>query len=60
MTKRDRVDYNLAYIETDFPNVKREKFDPAYMKALFDYGYAKGHRGFSWHKVPPILDTQGA
>ncbi len=57
--KRDDVDYNLAYIETDFPNVKHQKFDPAYMKALFDHGYAKGRYGFSWHKAPPILEQPG-
>ena len=55
-TKRDGVDYNLAYIEADFPATKHENFDPAYMRALFDYGYAKGLRG-SWHKAPPILDA---
>jgi hypothetical protein len=55
---RDGVDYNLAYIEADFPNVKHEKFDPTYMNALFDYGYAKGRRGFSWHKEPPILNLR--
>jgi hypothetical protein len=56
--KRDGVDYNLTYIETDFPNVKHEKFDPAYMNALFDYAYAKGRHGFSWHKSPPILELR--
>jgi hypothetical protein len=56
MTKRDGIDYNLAYIEPDFPKVKHEKFDPAHMKALFDYAYAKGRGGFPWRKAPPILD----
>lgn len=54
--KRDGVDYNLAYIEPDFPHVKHEKFDPEYMKALFDSAYAKGRHGFPWRKAPPILD----
>ena len=54
--KRDGVDYNLAYIEPDFPHVKHEKFDPAYMNALFDSAYAKGRQGFPWRKAPPILD----
>jgi len=59
--KRDGVDYNLAFIEPDFPNIKHEKFDTAYMKELFDYGYAKGRHGFSWHKAPPNLEfTQPA
>jgi predicted patatin/cPLA2 family phospholipase len=54
--KRDGVDYNLAYIEPDFPHVKHEKFDREYMKALFDSAYAKGRHGFAWRKAPPILD----
>jgi hypothetical protein len=54
--KRDGVDYNLAYIEADFPRVKHEKFDPEYMKALFDSAYAKSRYGFPWRKAPPILD----
>jgi Patatin-like phospholipase len=54
--KRDGVDYNLAYIEPEFPHVKHEKFDPEYMKALFDSAYAKGRHGFPWRKAPPIVD----
>jgi len=56
-TKRDGVDYNLAYIEPDFPDIKHEEFDPAYLRALFDYGYAKGRQGSAWHKAPPLLET---
>ena len=56
MTKRDGIDYNLAYIETDFAQKKNELFDPAYMKALFDYAYEKGRNKPVWRKAPPILD----
>jgi patatin-like phospholipase len=56
MTKRDGMDYNLAYIETDFDRKKNELFDPAYMKALYDYAYEKGRKKPDWHKAPPILD----
>jgi len=56
MAKRDGIDFNLAYIETDFGQKKNELFDPAYMKALFDYAYAKGRNKPAWHKAPPILD----
>jgi hypothetical protein len=59
-TKRDGVDYNLAYIEPDFPDIKHEEFDPAYLRALFDYGYAKGRQGSAWHKAPPLLETTPA
>ena len=59
MANHDGVDYNLAYIGTDFPKVKHEKFDPAYMNALFDYAYKQTHQGFHWHKAPPVLDISG-
>jgi hypothetical protein len=55
-TKRDGVDYNLAYIEPDSPVTKHEQFEPAYLRALFDYGYAKGRGGYRWRKAPPILE----
>jgi hypothetical protein len=54
-TQRDGVDYNLAYIGRDFTVEHREDFDPVYMRALFDYGYKKAARGYSWEKVPPIF-----
>jgi hypothetical protein len=57
MTQRDGIDYNLAYIEPDFPKVKHEDFDPTYMRSLFDYAYTKGRRGYPWHKAPPILEA---
>ena len=53
-TQRDGVDYNLAYIGEDFVPPERDgDFDPAYMNALFNYGYEKARRGFDWHKEPP-------
>ncbi|WP_262299893.1 patatin-like phospholipase family protein [Microvirga sesbaniae] len=56
MTKRDGIDYNLSYIETDFGKKKNDLFDPEYMKALFDYAYEKGRHRPVWHKAPPNLD----
>ncbi|HEX5211573.1 MAG TPA: patatin-like phospholipase family protein, partial [Pseudolabrys sp.] len=53
---RDHVAYNLAFIETDFAKKKRDAFDPQYMKALFDYSFAKGRNGYAWHKAPPIYE----
>src|SRR5262249_32906662 len=58
-TQRDGVDFNLAYIEHDFPPVQHEDFDPVYMQALFKYGYDRGRAGYRWHKVPPAFE-QGA
>jgi len=56
-TRRDGVDYNLAYIESDFPNIRHEDFDPTYLRSLFDYGYQKALRGYPWHKAPPNLEV---
>lgn len=56
-TQRDRVDYNLASIGADFPVVKHEDFDQSYMRALFDYGYKLGRKGYKWQKAPPIFET---
>jgi hypothetical protein len=56
ITQRDGVDYNLAFIEDDFEAPPRhEDFDPAYMNALFTYGYAKARTGYAWQKVPPYV-----
>lgn len=55
--QRDNLDYNLAYIGADFPNVKHEKFDPDYMNSLFDYAYAQARAGFPWRKAPPVLEV---
>jgi len=56
VSQRDHVDYNLAYIDTDFrlPHPK-EDFDRNYMNALFNYGYQRGRQGYAWRKTPPIL-----
>jgi hypothetical protein len=56
-SKRDGVDYNLAFIGPDFTVERKEPFDQAYMRALFDYGYQRGRAGYPWSKAPPILDT---
>jgi len=51
--KRDGVDYNLAYISSDFTHVHEEAFDTAFMQALFDYAYGLASAGYQWAKYPP-------
>jgi hypothetical protein len=51
--RQDGLDYNLAYIGADFKAERKEDFDNAYMRALFDYGYQLGRKGYPWQKVPP-------
>jgi hypothetical protein len=53
--QRDGVDYNLAYIGSDFSFPHKENFDPDYMRALFEYGYERATKGMVWHKSPPLF-----
>ena len=53
-TQRDGIDFNLAYIGTDFTQKLPEPFDQGYMRALFDYGYQRARRGYDWSKAPPV------
>jgi len=52
-TKRDNVDFNLAYIADDFGTPYTGPFDKEYMRKLFAYGYEKGKAGYRWYKTPP-------
>lgn len=52
-TKRDGVDYNLAYIPASFDVEHREEFDTAYMQALYATGRSMAVAGFKWQKYPP-------
>lgn len=55
---RDELDFNLAYIPSDFEVEAKEAFDPVYMKALFDLGYEAAKSGYPWSKTPPGLDME--
>jgi predicted patatin/cPLA2 family phospholipase len=55
VTQRDGIDYNLAYIGSDFSAPHAGDFDKAYMNALFDYAYQQARRGYPWRKAPPTL-----
>lgn len=52
-TKRDGVEFKLAYIEDDFSLPYKGPFDRDYMNALFEYGYRAGRNGYRWHTTPP-------
>ena len=45
---RDGIDYNLAYIGSDFTMTLPEPFDQGFMRALFDYGF---QRAASWLRL---------
>lgn len=55
VTKRDGVDFNLAFIQDDFTTPYKGPFDKAYMNTLFDHGYQLGAAGYRWKKLPPGL-----
>ncbi len=51
--QRDDIDYNLAFIPSDFEEKPKEEFDPEYMSKLFDLGFRMGKNGYPWEKAPP-------
>lgn len=53
MAKRDGFDFNLTFVPDEFDVVSNELFDPVYMKALFDLGYARAFSEDTWRKTPP-------
>jgi hypothetical protein len=54
-SRRDGIDYNLAYIGPNFTAEHTTEFDTACMRALFAWGHAKALAGTARTKVPPIL-----
>jgi hypothetical protein len=56
-TQRDGVGFNLAYIGADFTQEFTESFDPSYMRALFDFGFAQGLAGGRWRNDVPWHTT---
>jgi hypothetical protein len=57
-TCRDGLDFNLAYIPSDFTAESEGYVDPEYMKKLFDMAFDRAKAGYAWDKAPPQLDTE--
>ncbi len=55
--ERDGVDYNLAFIPSDFKLVHEEEFDTEFMRQLFDHGYELSKANYRWWKHPPDFET---
>ena len=49
------MDFNLAFIPTDFEDRSKEEFDPEYMKKLSDMAFERAKAGYPWHELPPEL-----
>jgi predicted patatin/cPLA2 family phospholipase len=54
-TKRDGVQFRLAFIEDDFTEAHDAEFDRTYMNRLFEYARAKAQSGYPWRRAPPGL-----
>jgi len=53
ITKRDGIDFNLAFISSDFKVKHKKPFDTTYMRKLFDHGHKLARKGYPWEKYPP-------
>jgi Patatin-like phospholipase len=49
--KSNNWDFNLATIDSAYPNSPSDSFDPVYMQQLFEYGYQRGRSGI-WQRTP--------
>jgi len=56
LTRRDEVDFNLAYVPDTFNVESRESFDSEYMKKLFTLGYEEARQGYPWITGPMAPD----
>jgi hypothetical protein len=52
-TKRDGVQFRLAFIGNDFAEPHEREFDHAYMSRLYEYAKAKAKSGYPWLHAPP-------
>lgn len=60
-TQQDNLDFSLAYIGDDFVYAnKKEQFETAFMKSLYEYGFRLGRAGYHWYKTPPGLAAPSA
>jgi hypothetical protein len=48
LSQRDGLRFNLAYIPSSFTAQPKEKFDPVYMRKLFELGFERARDGYPW------------
>jgi len=53
MLQRRGINFNLAYIDSNFQVPHPHDFDPSYMRALFSYGQRLASGAYQWHAAPP-------
>jgi hypothetical protein len=52
LAQRDGMDFHLAYIPSSFDEQPTEKFDPVYMRKLFELGFERAKAGYPWTTGP--------
>ncbi len=52
LARRDDVAFNLAFIPATFAEQPTEKFDPVYMRKLYELGFDNARRGYPWTTGP--------
>jgi hypothetical protein len=54
LTRRNHFKFNLTYVGDDFHEEDKQDFSTGFMRALYQYGYAKGRSPSTWvHQPPP-------
>lgn len=56
ITQADGVEFNLAFIDSDFNYPHTREFDKKYMQALFEYARVKASTGYPWWSAPPGIE----
>jgi hypothetical protein len=56
LSRRDGVDFNVAYIPQSFTDRLERPFDTAYMRKLYELGREEMLDSKAWHKTPPGYD----
>jgi hypothetical protein len=51
--KAHGIDFNMSFIDKDYPDEGHKLFDNAYMRGLYAYGLRLGQGGNFWQKHPP-------
>lgn len=54
--KAHGIDFNISFIDKDYPGEARKLFDTAYMRGLYEYGLRTAQSDGFWKKRPPGED----
>jgi hypothetical protein len=59
LCRRQSIDFNVTFVDDAFSASRLGPFDPKYMTALFNYGYAQAFSGAAFRKLPPTFTKDG-